>query len=340
MRSMEETVTNRTTETSRAPRRAATTRTVRAARLTAHGEPLRVEHVRLAEPGPDDVVVEMAFGGVNPVDRYGALGTVAPDAPVPRTLGVEGAGRLDGRWVVAHGHGLGTARDGLWAEAAVVPRAACVEIPDGVDPAVAAALGVAGATAYKTVTELGRVTADDRVLVLGASGGVGSMIVSLASTIGAQVWGQTGDAGKARHVLESGADRSVVADVGELAAAVAELRPTVVFDALGDGYTGAAVEALCPYGRLVLFGTSADGEGRLPLRLLYRNGLSVVGYAGLREPPDAVRRSLGGALEAVREGRMSVRIDAVLPLDEVNEAFRRIERREVSGKLVLALGTG
>ncbi len=311
---------------------------MRAARLLEHGKPLEVRRVPLGEPGPGDVLVEMGFAGVNPVDRYGASGRVAPDAPLPRTLGVEGAGRVEGRWVVMHGHGLGTSRDGLWADAAIVPRTACVDVPDGVDPATAASLGVAGATAYRTVTDLARVSPDDRVVVLGASGGVGTMIVSLVHAIGAQVWGQTGNAKKARAIEESGADRSVVAGADTLAAAVAQLRPTVVFDPLGGGFTGAAIEALEPYGRLVLFGASVDVEGRVPLLVLYRKHLTILGYGGLIEPDDVIHRSVEGALEAVREGRMSVRIDSILPLEDVNDALRRIERREASGKLVLSLG--
>lgn len=293
----------------------------------------------LAQPGPDELVVEMAFAGVNPVDRYGAMGTVAPDAPVPRTLGMEGVGRAGGRSVLVHGHGLGTLRDGLWADAAVVPRAACVDLPEGVAPEQAAALGVAGATAYRTVTELAEVTAGDRVLVLGASGGVGSMVVSLVRAIGAQVWGQTGDRGKAAAIERSGAERAVVADHDTLAGAVAPLRPTVVFDCLGGGFTAASIEALEPHGRLVLFGTSSAPEGTVPLRALYRKGLSVLGYGGLIEPDAAIRRGIEGALRALADGRMSVVLDAVLPLEEVNEAFGRLERRAVSGKLVLSLGT-
>jgi NADPH2:quinone reductase len=67
-----------------------------------------VEEVDLAEPGPQEVIMDVAFSGVNPVDLYAAQGRVAPDAPVPRTLGTEGAGMADGRRVVARGHGIGT----------------------------------------------------------------------------------------------------------------------------------------------------------------------------------------------------------------------------------------
>ena len=93
----------------------------RAARLVEHGQPLRVEEVDLVGPSADEVVVTMQYAGVNPVDRYGALGRTAPDGPVPRTLGVEGVGTVDGRTVVLHGGGLGTTRDGLWATAAGPP---------------------------------------------------------------------------------------------------------------------------------------------------------------------------------------------------------------------------
>ncbi len=314
------------------------TRTVRAARLTEHGHPLEVQQVPLADPADDDVVVEMGYAGVNPIDRYHALGTVAPDAPLPRTIGLEGVGTLDGRWVALHGHGLGVVRDGLWADGAVVPRAAVVPVPDGVEPAAAAAMGVAGVTAFRTVTELAAVTAEDRVLVLGASGGVGTMIVSLCEARGATVWGQTAHQGKAAVLERQGATRVVICDdPGELPGALGELRPTVVFDPLGGGYTGAAVEALEPHGRVVIFGTSADAEGRLPLRSLYRKGISILAYGGIIEPEDAVARGIRASLEALRDGSLRVPIDALVPLEDVNDALERLVHRAVSGKLVLTL---
>ena len=98
----------------------------------------------------------------------------------PRTLGGEGAGEVDGRLVLVAGEGLGFVRDGVWAQAAIVPRDAVVEVPEGVAAEHAAAMGIAGLTALNCVRALARVTAADRVIVLGASGGVGSMIVSLA----------------------------------------------------------------------------------------------------------------------------------------------------------------
>jgi NADPH2:quinone reductase len=313
-------------------------RTVKAARLYAHGRPLGIESVELPDPGDGEVLVDLEFAGVNPVDRYTAEGHVAPDGPLPRTLGGEAAGSADGRPVMVAGGGLGATRDGVWAHAAVVPRAAVVDLPDGVQTRDAAAMGVAGLTAWKTVSELGRVSSEDRVLVLGASGGVGCMIVSLAHATGATVWGQTGSDDKADCIREQGAERAIVAGPDELADAVSELEPTVVFDPLGDGFVAPALDALAVRGRLVSFGTSADPEVRFNMQTLYRKMLSVLGYGGMQLDQDERRAGLEKALEALRAGELKVAVDEVLPLDKVNEAFQRIAERQVRGKLLLAVG--
>lgn len=85
---------------------------VEAARLVAYGEPLVVEQVSLPEPAGTEVIVDVAYSGVNPIDMYAAQGHAAPDGPVPRTLGTEGAGTFEGRPVVIRGYGVGTKRDG------------------------------------------------------------------------------------------------------------------------------------------------------------------------------------------------------------------------------------
>jgi len=312
----------------------------RAARLHAPGKPLVVEEVDLRAPGADDVVVDMAFGGVNPVDRYMAEGRAAPDGPLPRTLGMEGAGRVagDGRPVLVQGAGMATRRDGAWAERIVAPRAALTDIPDGVDLAEAAAMGVAGTTAWRTAMEQAQVTADDRVLVLGASGGVGSILVSLCSSVGARVWGQSGNPDKAAFVTDMGAEEVVTARAADLAAALAPLAPTVVFDALGDGFTAAAVEALSPFGRLISFGVSAGPMAELNMQSLYRKGLTVYGYGGLAEPEERMAPARASALAALADGRLRVAVAERLPLERVNEAFAALVDRAVMGKIVLDLG--
>ncbi|MFL5824000.1 MAG: zinc-binding alcohol dehydrogenase family protein [Solirubrobacteraceae bacterium] len=310
---------------------------IRAARLREPGAPVVVEEVELPDPAPDEVLVELRFGGVNPVDRYVAEGRVAPDGPLPRTLGAEAAGLVDGRAVLVAGGGLGSRRDGVWAQAAVVPASATLELPQGVELQDAAAMGVAGLTAYTVVRDLAEVGAEDRVLVLGASGGVGTMIVSLASAAGATVWGQTGSEDKGDVIREQGAERVVVAGPDELADALGSLQPTVVFDPLGDGYVAPVLDAVTPRARIVSFGTSAGPQVELNMQTLYRKGLSVRGYAGLIVGPEERRQGLQAALGALAAGELRVVIDEVLPLDQVNEAFRRLAERGVRGKLLLAL---
>ena len=311
--------------------------TVRAVRLRTHGEPLQVETVELPEPGEDEVRVELEFAGINPIDRYIAEGRVAPDGPLPRTLGSEGAGHIDGRAVMVSGEGLGATRDGTWARAAVVPRGAVYDLPDGVQTRDAAPMGVVGFTAYYTVCELGRVGAEDRVLVLGAAGGVGSTIVSLAHAAGATVWGLTNSADTGEVITGQGADRAIVAGPDELADAVSELEPTVVFDPLGDGFVQPVLDSLAPRGRLVSFGTSAGADVQLNMQTLYRKMISILGFGGMLLTPDERRAGQEKALEALRAGDLRMVIDDVLPLDQINDAFQRLEQHKVRGKLLLRL---
>ena len=306
----------------------------RAARLVEHGKPLKIQDVDLREPGPDDVVVELLFAGVNPIDLHVAEGRMAPDAPLPRTLGSEGSGRLEGKPVLVFSSALGTERDGTWAEAVVVPREFVFDVPGGVDMQEVAAMGVAGLTAWNVVN-LAEVAEGDRVLVLGASGGVGLPVVGLAASTGAAVWGQTSSEHKAEAVRARGADRVVVTDATGLADSIRDFRPTVVIDPLGDGFTAAVLLAMEPRGRLVLFGTSAGAEATLQLRELYRNGLCVFGYAGLRLTNEERRKGLEAALEALADGRLRIPIGRVWPLEDVNRALESLADRTVTGKAIL-----
>ena len=311
--------------------------TTRAARLHTPGEPLIVEQVPLTTAVNGDVLVELAFGGVNPIDRYTAAGRVAGDGPLPRTLGSEAAGSLDGRPVLVAGSRLGAARDGVWAGSAIVPPEAIVELPDGVDLRDAAAMGIAGLTAWNCVHTVAAVNGDDRVLVLGAGGGVGSMIVSLVAAVGATVWGQTSSDAKADLIAHHGADRVIVTGAASLETAIAGFEPTVVFDPLGGPFIAAAVESLEPRGRIVNFGTSAGAHVAFNLQTLYRKGATLYGYGGGVLTAQERRAGLEQALSALARGELQVTIDDVLPLGRVNDAFERLEQRSVKGKLLLDL---
>jgi NADPH2:quinone reductase len=310
----------------------------RAARLAAPGRPLQVEQVDLDAPGTGEVVIEMRFAAVNPLDGYVAEGRAGDPDKLPRTLGVEGAGYVDGRPVFVRGGGLGLSRDGVWSRWAVVPADTVVAVPAGVELRQAAAVGVVGTTAWRVVHEYAQVRADDRVLVLGAGGGVGSLLVPLARNTGATVWGQVGDPGKQGFVRARGAAAVVLADAAGLTATVAELAPTVVLDGLGDGFFAAAIEALAPGGRLVSFGTSAGPEVTFNAQRLYRKGLTLRGYNSLGISAGPVAAAGAALLAEMAAGRVDIPIDDVVPLAEVNAALARLRDRAVTGKIVLDMG--
>ncbi len=309
---------------------------MRAARLHTIGGPLQLDEAADPADADGNVIVEMAYASVNPLDVWvtrGAPGTAADH--LPWTPGTEGAGYVDGRAVLVRGDGLGVMRPGLYCEKASVPTGCLTDIPDGVDLAQAAAIGVAGITAWQAVNAKAQVTADDRVLVLGASGGVGSFAVQLAAAAGAEVWGQTGSAAKVDGIASMGAARAVVADAESLGAAVTEFQPTVVLDSLGGAFTDVAIGVLAPRGRLVVYGTSVDEVVTVNLRTMYRKGVTILGYTGLIGSAAEERDVIDELLSQVAAGQLRVPIGAVLSLAQAGEAHRRIVDREVEGKIVL-----
>lgn len=308
---------------------------MRAAVLHQLGGILHLEELPDPVPTGDEVLVDITHASVNPLDIWVCGGTPgAAAANLPWIPGTEAAGLHDGRPVLVRGAGLGVMRRGLYASKVAVPRSTLLALPDGADPMVAAALGVAGITAFHCVTTRGGCTADDRVLVLGASGGVGSLALQLAKEIGATVWGQTTSASKADGVAALGADRVVVCEADALVDAVAELKPTLVIDGLGGTFTTASITALEPFGRLVLYGASASDDIPMSSRGFYRKALTLLGYAGLAETPAQQAEVVTGLLDRVRAGTLRVPIQ-VLPLSAAAEAHRRILTRQVEGKLVL-----
>ena len=173
------------------------------------------------------------------------------------------------------------------------------------------------------------------MLVLGASGGVGAMAVQLAKAAGATVWGQTGSAGNIDPIVEDGADHVVVTDAGGLEAAVGDFAPTVVLDPLGGAFTDPAIGVAAEQARFVVLGTSDDEIVTLNWRRMYRKGTTVLGYAGLIDPPGSGEQILADLFALMGEGKLRVRLGGVLPLSHAAEAHVRILERRARGKLVL-----
>jgi NADPH2:quinone reductase len=226
-------------------------------------------------------------------------------------------------------------RPGLYCSKAAVAEQWLVPVDPSLDLAQVAAMPVAGITAWHSLHTRAQVQAEDRVLVLGASGGVGALAVELAKAAGATVWGQTGSESKVDGIKANGADEVVVTGAGGLAASVESFQPTVILDSLGGPYTDQAVAAIANKGRLVVYGTSSDEIVTLNLRRLYRKAVTLLGYSGLVGTPEEERGVLDKLLTLMAAGSLRVPVSDVLPLGQAAEAHRQILDREVQGKIVL-----
>jgi NADPH2:quinone reductase len=310
---------------------------VRAVRLLEVGAPPVVSEVELPAPGPGEQRVTLSYAGINPVDRYVALGLVGGDGPLPRTLGNEACGRnAAGELVVVYSEALGISRDGVYATAAVVPDTAVFPVPDGVDPKAAASVGIAGVTAYN-VAGLLAPQPGETVLVLGAGGGVGLPLVSYLTYLGARVIGQVGTAAKAEAVRAAGAVDVVVADADSLADAVAGYDIVAVTDPLGGPFVSAVIGLLPLRGRYVGFGTSAGAEVSLNWQQCYRKGLRLLGYSGFAITDDERRQAVRATIDLLAVGGMQIPADRTYRLEELSEAFDALVNRSVTGKVVLDL---
>jgi NADPH:quinone reductase len=308
---------------------------MKALRRTAPAR-LEVREVATPETGAgDDLLVEMAYAAVNPFDAQVLRGEIG-DAERVLTLGAEGAGRVDGRPVQVSGGGLGVARDGTFAPWVLAPRAAVRFLPEDADLALAATVGVAGKTAWRAVHQLAEVGADDTVLVLGASGGVGTFAAQLARATGARVLAHTGSTAKADRLAALGLEPVVADAPDELARVVSGRAVSVVLDPLGGDYVASLLPVVAPAARVVTYGILAGRTTTIDLATLYGKGIRILGTSGGTTPPEDADASLEGALAAVLEGAVVVDHE-VLALAEGPVAFDRLRERSVSGKLLLGM---
>jgi NADPH:quinone reductase len=309
---------------------------MRAIQIDEFNGPLHLREIGDPVAQPGERLINLTHAAVNPLDVWTCQGNFAAITKLPHTPGAEGLGTdAAGTLGLINGGGVGIGRQGTYAQTIAVPELAWVPIPTGADPAVAVSMGVAGVTAHRSVLGLAKTTADDVVLVLGASGGVGSIAAQLAKRTGATVLGQSSSRAKADAVAATGAEVVIAADGAELVAAMGDRKVSVVIDGLGGTFTAASISIMKPFGRLVNYGTSAGVDVTLQMRNLYRNGITLMGYTGLLLTPDERAVALQDLFAELASGNIHLAIDAVLPLSEAGEAHRRILAKEVVGKLVL-----
>jgi NADPH2:quinone reductase len=303
---------------------------VRAAIVSELGQAPTVGERPEPAPEPGGVVVEVIAAALNPLEIAVGSGRYFAGHPQPPYVpGAEAVGRTgDGELVWAFGDGLGLRRDGTFAEQATCAPEALVPVPEGAEPALAAALGIAGLAGWLPLAWRAPVREDDTVLILGATGTAGYVALQAARLLGA---GRVVAAGRNPAGLEraaaAGADATVrLADGADLAEEFREAcggeGPTLVFDPLWAEPARAAVEAAAPSARIVNLGQSAGPEATLPSGRVRGKQLDLLGHTNFRVPREVLREHYARLVLHAVAGDIRLDVEEV-PLEQVPDAWRR-----------------
>lgn len=293
------------------------------------GIPPRVEEAPDPAPASGETLVEVLATPLNPIDIAVAAGRwYGGHPPLPFVPGCESVGRLEsGELVWAHGGGLGTKRNGGLAERVAVPDGALIRLPEGTDPALAGAVGIAGLAGWLPLAWRAPVRKGETVLVLGATGTVGLVAVQAARILGA---GRVVAAGRSEEALaraaEVGADATVQLGGDDDAAALRDAcggdGPNLIADPLWGKPATAAVEAAAPGARLVQIGQSAGPEATFRSNDVRGKQLEILGYSNYAAPHDVAEREYRTLIERASSGELRVDLETV-PFAELADAWRR-----------------
>lgn len=302
------------------------------------------------EPGPGELVVELAAAGVNFIDTYRRSGVYPAD--YPHVPGSEGAGVVvgvgEGVTGVSEGDRVAwESAPGSYAERVVVPADRAVPVPGAVPLTTAAALMLQGLTAHYLVTSTCAVHDGDDVLLHAGAGGVGLLATQLAVARGGRVITTVGSAEKEALSREAGASDVVrYRELDDLATDLPRIvrdltggaGVRVVYDGVGKDTFDASLASLRRRGMLVLFG---GASGQVPpfdiQRLNHAGSLfltrpTLADYVATRD--ELLARS-SELFAAVEDGTLDVRVGATYPLADAAEAHRALEGRRTTGKVLL-----
>jgi NADPH2:quinone reductase len=306
---------------------------VRAARISELGR--LPELVQIDEPDADGerVLVEVAAVALNPVDLAVAAGSFYGGHPeLPFVPGSEAVARVltaptlpEGLRVYVSGDGLGHTRNGTLAERIAVAEENAYPLPGGIDDAHAVAAGVAGLAGWLPVAWRSPVQEGDRVLVLGATGTVGSVAAQGAKLLGAERVVAAGrDRDRLARLRELGADATIELGEGDLAHAIADAfeghGPTLVVDPLWGEPLAAAVRAARRGARIVSLGQSAGPETTLASADVRGKALTLLGYSNFAMTPETKRAGYLQLVDHVAAGRIEIDLET-FPLDRIADAW-------------------
>lgn len=308
---------------------------------------LRVDEVPAPTPGSGEVLIEVHAAGVNFPDVLLTYGKYQFKADPPFIPGGEAAGivRAIGAAVteVAPGDRVATTMmSGAFAEQIVVPEAAVVKLPDVVTFEIGAATLLTYATTLHALVDRAAIQAGETLLVLGASGGVGTAAIELGKALGAHVIAAASSDEKIAYCKARGAHEGINyarEDLKERANALTHGNgANVIYDPVGGPYAEAALRSIAWEGRYLVVGFATGEIPKIPLNLVLLKGCQIVGvFWGSFAMRESAKNHANARkiLEWVADGKLRPHVDGVMKFAEAAGALERMEKRAVKGKLVL-----
>jgi NADPH:quinone reductase len=296
---------------------------------------LAIREVPLRDADRDEVGVRVTAISLNRGETRRAVQTAEAGwrpgwdfAGVVETAAADGSGPAPGTRIV------GILPSGAWAERVNCRSHAVAALPDAVGDAPAATLPVAGLTALHGLRQ-GGLLLGRKVLVDGASGGVGHLACQLANAAGAFVWGHVRREEQRARVADWCDGRVVV---GRELAAAKPLGPFwLILDSVGGSALGAALGMLQPNGTCVSFGASETGTATFESQDFRAGGTRLYGLSLFHELMSVERASIGLELlaELIAAGKLCPQIAVEAPWQEIGTVARRLLERDFVGKAVL-----
>ena len=305
----------------------------------SHKDKLTLQSVALAPALPSDVTVRVTAISLNRGEVNRALNQSAAGArPGWDFAGVVEQAAADGSGPRAGMRVVGMLDSGAWAERLRAPSHAVTALPDAVSDAQAATLPVAGLTALHALRQ-GGLLLGRKVLIDGATGGVGHLAVQLAATAGAEVYAHVRRAEQRALIAESCGERIVVSS--DLRAAAAHGPYHLILDSVGGSALAAALTMLQPNGTCVTFGVTEAPTATFESGAFFRQGgVRLYGLILFHELRRVEPAGEGLALLAgeIARGRLRPHIEVEAPWSEIGGIARRLMAREFVGKAVLHVG--
>ncbi len=303
------------------------------------------------EPAAGQIAISVAYAGVNYADVLARRdGYQVSALPLVPGLEVSGTVRALGPGVGGYQVGQEVAAfipSGGYAEVTLADLYNVYPLPDGSDLREAATWLAVLPSAYALIHEVGRLAADESVLVHSAAGGVGTAAVQLARAAGAgAVYGVVSSGEKIAYALKAGYDRVFVGEeyTDGIPEATSGRGVDLILDPVGGGTLRTNLALLARFGRLVSYGNASAHE---PWQVgpgdLYPRAQGVFGFslrALAREDPARLRRITEQALRLAAKAEVELPITNEFPLLEAAEAHRLLESRATTGKLVLRVAAG